>query len=121
MPQITLHDGRTFEVQSDKRLILALIDNDVDILHRCGGNARCTTCRVKFIAGEPDQMTHAEKTRLIDRDALGKFRLSCQIPCDHNMTVTPLLSMKSEMLDDAGPRPNDQITPPAEWTARETV
>src|SRR5688572_484681 len=118
MPTITLHDGRKFEVQSDKRLILALMDHRVDILHRCGGNARCTTCRVRFIEGEPERMTQAEKIRLIDKDSLGKFRLSCQIPCDHNMTVQPLLSMKSEMLDDAGPRPDDHITPPPEWTTK---
>jgi ferredoxin len=119
MPLITLHTGVSFEAPDDKRLILALIDHRVDILHRCGGNARCTTCRVKFIAGEPDRMTHAEKLRLTEREALGKFRLSCQIPCDHDMTVEPLLSMKSEYLDDAGPRPNDTITPPAEWTLKD--
>ena len=28
-------------------------DAKVDILHACGGNARCTTCRVEFIEGEP--------------------------------------------------------------------
>jgi ferredoxin len=24
-------------------------DAHVDVLHACGGNARCTTCRVEFI------------------------------------------------------------------------
>ncbi len=35
-----------FEVESGTRLVLALERNGVDILHRCGGNAKCTTCRV---------------------------------------------------------------------------
>ena len=29
-------------------------DAKVDVLHACGGNARCTTCRVEFVDGEPD-------------------------------------------------------------------
>ena len=41
----------------------------------CGGNARCTTCRVEFVAGEPDRMTEAEKTVLADGTAVGGERL----------------------------------------------
>ena len=44
----------TVEVESGKRLVLAIEqDAHVDVLHACGGNARCTTCRVEFIDGEP--------------------------------------------------------------------
>ena len=46
------------------RLVRAIEGNGVDILHRGGGNARCTTCRVQFFAGEPDRMTVAEYDRL---------------------------------------------------------
>ena len=61
-------------------------DASVDILHACGGNARCTTCRVEFIEGEPAQMTAAERQVLAAKGATG-VRLSCQILCDHDMTV----------------------------------
>ncbi len=37
-----------FEAEEGKKLVLALEDNGVDILYRCGGNAKCTTCRVEF-------------------------------------------------------------------------
>ena len=61
-------DGRRFwnvDVADNKRLVLAIEqDAKVDILHACGGNARCTTCRVEFIEGEPSAMTAAEKERL---------------------------------------------------------
>ena len=51
-----------------KRLVLALTDEaKIDQLHACGGNARCTTCRVEFVAGEPDKMTEAEKELLEPR------------------------------------------------------
>jgi ferredoxin len=43
----------TFEAPDGKRLVLAIEDAGVPILHRCGGKARCTTCRVTFNEGEP--------------------------------------------------------------------
>ncbi len=119
MPQITVKDGKSFEAENGKRLILALEDAGVDILHRCGGYAKCTTCRVKFIEGEPDKMTVAERDRLAkDEGLLGEVRLSCQISCQHDMTVEPLMSKVNQNLDDAGSRPEDAITPEPEWIDR---
>ena len=58
MPQLTVEGFPTVEVEAGKRLVLAIEqDAGVDILHACGGNARCTTCRVEFIDGEPRRMT----------------------------------------------------------------
>ena len=87
MPKLTVDSVGTFDVPQDKRLVLALEDDaGIDQLHACGGNARCTTCRVEFIAGEPEMMTKAEKDVLAARGLTG-VRLSCQILCDHDMTV----------------------------------
>ncbi len=118
MAKITVKGGPTFEAPDDKRLVLALEDNGVDILHRCGGHAHCTTCRVVFHEGEPDKMTKAERDRLEKGNLLGKVRLSCQILCDHDMTVEPVYRLSESDLDDAGARPEDQITPEAEWVDR---
>ena len=47
MSKLTVEGYGTFDVPADKRLVLALEDEaGVDQLHACGGNARCTTCRV---------------------------------------------------------------------------
>ena len=47
MPKLTVADVGEFDVPTSKRLVLALEDEaKVDQLHACGGNARCTTCRV---------------------------------------------------------------------------
>src|SRR6476660_5240457 len=82
MPTLTVEGVGTFDVPAGKRLVLALEDEaKVDQLHACGGNARCTTCRVEFVAGEPPAMTEAEKRVLAARGLPG-VRLSCQIPCD---------------------------------------
>ena len=77
MPKLTVDGVGEFEVPAGKRLVLALVDEaKVDQLHACGGNARCTTCRVEFVAGEPATMTEAEKGVLAAKGATG-VRLSC--------------------------------------------
>ncbi|MDQ3248618.1 MAG: 2Fe-2S iron-sulfur cluster-binding protein, partial [Chloroflexota bacterium] len=65
MSRLTVEGYGTFDVPTDKRLVLALVDEaGVDQLHACGGNCKCTTCRVEFVTGEPDQMTEAEQAKL---------------------------------------------------------
>lgn len=115
MPQLTIEGEGTFEIADGKRLVLAIEDSGIDILHRCGGNARCTTCRVEFITGEPDSMTQAEKGRLEAKELLGQVRLSCQILCDHDMAVRPLMRVSRGDADSPGARPEDYITPEPEW------
>ena len=111
MPKLTVEGVGEFEVPAGKRLVLALEDEaKVDQLHACGGNARCTTCRVEFVAGEPDQMTQAEKAVLAARGLSG-VRLSCQIRCDHDMTVRAISRLAGSGRKDAGPRPADTIQP----------
>ena len=115
MAKLTIQDQGTFDVDDNKRLILAIKETGSDILHRCGGNAKCTTCRVEFVAGEPTRMTVAERDKLQEQDNLGAFRLSCQILAEDGMSVTPLMTRSSMDMDDSGPTPADDITPEAEW------
>lgn len=112
MPKLTVDGVGTFDVPADKRLVLDLEDEaKIDQLHACGGNARCTTCRVEFVAGEPDRMTVAEKTVLEARGLLGTVRLSCQIISDHDMTVRAISRLAGSGRPDAGRRPTDALEP----------
>jgi ferredoxin len=115
VPNLTIDGIGTFDVPAGKRLVLAIEDAGVDILHACGGNARCTTCRVEFIDGEPQQMTAAEKERLAMRELRG-VRLSCQLTCDHDMTVRAISRLEGSGRADAGPPPPPEITPEPVWT-----
>ena len=119
MPKLTVENVGTFDVPSGKRLVLALVDEaKIDQMHACGGFARCTTCRVRFIAGEPDKVTHAERSILAAR-GLGAehgLRLSCQILCDHDMHIEVVSRVRDSGKPDGGKRPEDQITPPPAWT-----
>jgi len=109
MPSLTVDGVGIFDVPAGKRLVLALTDEaGVDQLHACGGNARCTTCRVEFLAGEPATMTEAERTVLAARGISG-VRLSCQIVCDHDITVRAISRLAGSGRKDAGTRPADAI------------
>ena len=115
MPRLTVEGFPPVDVESGKRLVLAIEeDAGVDILHACGGNARCTTCRVEFVSGEPERMTVAERTVLAAKGATG-VRLSCQMLCDHDMTVRAISRLTGSGRPDPGPKPAPQITPPPEY------
>ncbi len=102
MPKITVEGEGTFDVPAGKRLVLALCEEaGIDQLHACGGNARCTTCRVEFIDGEPTEIRPAEKACLEARGLTG-VRLSCQILCDQDMTVRAISRFEGSGRKDAG-------------------
>jgi ferredoxin len=115
MSKLTVEGFGTVEVEEGKRLVLAIEqDAKVDVLHACGGNARCTTCRVEFVEGEPGRMTEAERSVLAAKGASG-VRLSCQIICDHDMTVRAISRLGGSGRPDSGPTPAPHITPPPVW------
>jgi ferredoxin len=120
MPKLTVDGVGEFEVPAGKRLVLALTDEaKVDQLHACGGNARCTTCRVEFVSGEPEKITEAEKNVLAAKGVTTPgLRLSCQIECDHDMAVKCISRLAGSGRADAGKRPADAIAPPPVWATK---
>src|SRR5215207_10426857 len=92
------------EPPAGKKLVLALEDAGVDILHRCGGNAKCTTCRVEVLEGDPGEMGEAERNRLAMETGLAEnVRLSCQIRVNSDMHVR-VLGQASVRGLEPGPR-----------------
>jgi ferredoxin len=120
MPKLTVEGAAPVEVPSAKRLVLALVDEaKIDQLHACGGNARCTTCRVEFISGEPESMTDAEKQVLAAKGlARPGLRLSCQILVDRDMVVRATSRLAGSGRPDPGKRPADSIAPPPVWSQK---
>ena len=112
MPELEVEGAGTFEVEEDLRLVLAIEeDAGVDIMHQCGGNAHCATCRVEFLEGEPEDMTQAEHMMLEMRDLVGEARLSCQIYCEHDMKIRVLMTVDSVGASDPGGIPEEEVTP----------
>ena len=69
------------------------------------------------MSGEPDKITEAEKNLLAAR-ALTGVRLSCQIACDHDMSVKAISRLAGSGKKDVGSRPADSIQPPPAWTTK---
>jgi ferredoxin len=119
--KVTVEGIETVVTAGDvRRLVLAIEDAGIDILHRCGGNARCATCRVEVVDGEPSPITPAEEERL--QRVTGRkpnTRLSCQIQVRNDLTVRVLRRLsENPELGDSGPRPiewpSDRPLPPEE-------
>jgi ferredoxin len=111
MPNIeaeTATGTQVIEAPEGKKLVLAIEDAGIDILHRCGGNARCTTCRVEVLDGDPGEMGELEKNRLaMEADLADHVRLSCQIRVKDDLKVK-VINQASIRGMDAGPRPLDE-------------
>ena len=91
-----------------KKLVLAIEDAGIDILHRCGGNARCTTCRVEVLEGDPGPMGDLERNRLsVEQELAPNVRLSCQIHVSSDLKVRVINQVSTRGMD-AGPRPLDE-------------
>ena len=106
MPQITIEGEKTFEAEAGKKLVLALEDNGIDILHRCGGIARCTTCRVEIVSGEVPPISEAEIEALEEPELIAAYRLSCQLRVESDLTLRVAKRASVEGIT-AGSRPED--------------
>ncbi len=110
MPKITAETANgqiAFSCDEGKKLVLCLEDNGIDILHRCGGNARCTTCRVEVLAGDPGEIGEPEAAILATKTDLNDHtRLSCQVRVHDDLHIN-VVNQASVKGIDAGPRPID--------------
>ena len=107
MPTVTVEGEKSFEVPTGQKLVLGIEDAGIDILHRCGGFARCTTCRVQFLKGEPSEMGPAEHETLEEDGLLGQYRLSCQIRVGQEDMDVQIWGRASEKGIPPGDRPED--------------
>lgn len=114
MPTITAETAagtQAFECEAGNKLVLCIEDNGIDILHRCGGNARCTTCRVEILSGDPGEIRAPEAAVLATKTDLNDHtRLSCQIRIKDDLHLK-VVNQASVAGIDAGPRPADEDTP----------
>lgn len=110
MPKIEAVGIKTFDATPGRRLVLEIEDHGIDILHRCGGFARCTTCRVEILDGDPGPMTDRERRRLArEKDLAPNIRLSCQILCENDLKIRVINRLSETDLSDAGPRVLEDI------------
>ncbi len=121
MPIITVDSFGSFDVEHGTRLVNAIEAQGIDIGHRCGGFARCTTCRVRFVDGEPSTMTRAEFEKLRSAELPAVVRLACQIRVERDMHIQVLMRASEKGWSDAGPEPGATVEPLAVWLSRSTL
>jgi adenylate cyclase len=107
----TLHilpDDRDVEIRKGQTILQASLKAGVPHTHACGGNARCTTCRVVVVDGvvgcsEPTW----RESRVVRKLGFGSsFRLACQTRVDGDVTIRRLVLDPSDVaLTDARDRP----------------
>jgi ferredoxin len=111
MPKVTAETAegtREFMADEGRKLVLVIEDGGVDILHRCGGNAKCTTCRVEVLAGDAGEMNEAERNRLAMETGLAEnVRLSCQVRVHGDLKVRVVNQSSTRNLP-AGNRPSEE-------------
>ena len=104
---VTAGGARELEAGEGRKLVLALEDGGVDILHRCGGNAKCTTCRVEVLEGDAGEMGERERERLARETGLAEnVRLSCQVRVQGDLKVRVIRQESTDGIP-AGPRPTE--------------
>ena len=131
MPIVTVVDfmmevQKEIPVEKGTKLLKALMDNETDIVHTCGGNAKCMTCRVTIHKGVPTKKTQAQQDRFDKLIKSGQSQfdhpavfLSCQIEVENDMTVSVSEEFNSVIHDSRGKDTEDEITPDPIWLDHE--
>ena len=96
---------RTLTVAPGTTILKAAHDGGVDITATCGGRGRCTSCRVKFLAGLPPPPTIMDEVQLGDDLVREGYRLACQCALHEAVTVQPAppLDERAFQILGAGP------------------
>jgi uncharacterized 2Fe-2S/4Fe-4S cluster protein (DUF4445 family) len=76
-----------FDTKPGTTVLKAAHAGGVDITATCGGRGRCTSCRVKLVAGTAPPPTIMDELQLGDTLVREGYRLSCQWPITEPVTV----------------------------------
>jgi len=109
-----LPDRLTLRAETGITILKAAHAGGVDITATCGGRGRCTSCRVKFVAGAIPPPTVMDELQLGDALVREGYRLSCQCHVTEPITVQvapPLDERTFQIL--GGERPADWPMPVA--------
>ncbi len=98
MPQIYyLPDEKKVDIEPEKSILDASLDAGIPHTNECGGNARCSTCRVMIIDGLESCTPRTEKELALAEhlNFCASIRLACQTK------ITGDVNLRRLVLDDA--------------------
>jgi len=78
--EVEFSSDRNIRVQQGQSLLEASLSAGIPHFHVCGGNARCSTCRVLILAGKEQLSTPNEKEKALKKQMhfSDEVRLACQ-------------------------------------------
>jgi len=82
-------DNKTICASPDSTVLEAILKSKINHIHVCGGNARCTTCRIYIMDGLSNCRPRNEKEKQL-AEKLGfpqNIRLACQTRISGNITI----------------------------------
>ncbi len=94
MPRIYyLPDEQEVEADANETILQASLRSDIPHAHVCGGNARCSTCRVLILQGlEYCAPRNDREQKLTERLQFGaEIRLACQTTITGNVKLRRLV------------------------------
>tara|TARA_Y100001970_G_scaffold27213_1_gene33096 strand:+ start:1935 stop:3272 length:1338 start_codon:yes stop_codon:yes gene_type:complete len=100
MPKLTiLPDNKTFNLENGSSILQTALDNDIPHVNACGGEGKCTTCRLLVLEGVEYCSDETEKEKSLKQKAhtTEEFRLSCQTTITGDVTVRRLVLNKEDI------------------------
>ncbi|MCB1158411.1 MAG: ferric reductase-like transmembrane domain-containing protein, partial [Leptospiraceae bacterium] len=90
---------RKIQADSTKSLLENALDADIPHIFECGGNARCSTCRVLILEGLEycNHRNEAEKKLAIKKGLDDTVRLACQTYSDGDLKLKRLVFDKDDI------------------------
>jgi adenylate cyclase len=82
-------DNKTILASPDSTVLEAILKAKINHIHVCGGNARCTTCRIYIMDGLSNCLPRNEKEKQL-AEKMGfpqNIRLACQTRISGNITI----------------------------------
>ena len=100
MPKLTiLPDNKTFNLEKGSSILQTALDNNIPHVNACGGEGKCTTCRLLVLEGVENCSDETEKEKSLKQKAhtTEEFRLSCQTTITGDVTVRRLVLNKEDI------------------------
>jgi uncharacterized 2Fe-2S/4Fe-4S cluster protein (DUF4445 family) len=94
---------RELSVSAGTSVLTTLHDARIDVTATCGGRGRCTSCRIKFVAGVTPPPTIADEVQLGDDQVRDGYRLACQCRLADSATIWLAPPLVEESFQILGP------------------
>ena len=100
MPKIDfLPDNKSLEIEPGETILQTAARNGIPHVNACGGEGKCTTCRLLILDGIDNCSSETEKELSLKKKAhtTEEFRLACQTTITGDVTVRRLVLNKEDI------------------------